>query len=564
LNIFAQNSIEDSLLLKLPLLEGEARLKALHELQEQTLYQPKTDSYNTLLLEEAEKQENNKYIAIALTNRVAYHRFTNNTNALLYYSKRAEEFTSKHKFNKDLFTTKQIVILNYLGRGYFSLGLGKAQEMYEEAKKTGDRQAVVIALLSLGDAYRCLGENDESICYIKEARNLYVPSKEAPYKILDCYLGLLWANFNKQDKKEVLLYMDSLRTEITRIKKEYPLYNLVDYELAGSICRLSLYIQENRLDEALEKIEELDKIMQQGEIPYYNFLLNNEKMRYYNARKDENKAEYYYDICYEYSMEYSQEESIRRLLKIKADFLSRKGWYRDAVQTYKCLQAHVDSVNRESHFYEIEQIRMDYEMDKRENKIVQQKSELNLIRSSSIVLIVFAFALLVTVRIIWKNLKSIKRKNFLLFNQIKELTQTKMELLAFKDLMREKVDTSKNTISDSPNNLFERVEMFMTEERPYINSEYGRKNLIADMNTNEVYLSKAIRSAVNMTIQEFINAKRMEAAKTLLLQDMSQTIETVAMDSGFTTIRNFYRLFKEAYGMSPSDFRKYVNENYKN
>ncbi|MDR0866082.1 MAG: helix-turn-helix domain-containing protein [Candidatus Symbiothrix sp.] len=563
MNSFAQNPVEDSLLLKLPQLEGVARLKALHELQEQTLYQPKADSYNTLLLEEAQKQENNKYIAIALTNRVAYHRFTNNTNTLLYYSKAAEEFASKHKLNKDLFTTKQIVILNYMGRGYFSIGKGKAQEMYEEAKKTGDSQAIVIALLSLGDTYRCLGENDESICYIKEARNLYAPSEEAPYKILDCYLGLISANFNKQDKKEALLYMDSLRMEMARIKKEYPLYNLVDYELTGSICQLSLYIRENRLDEAWEKINELDKIMQQGEIPYYNFLLNIEKMGYYNARKDENKAEYYYNICYEYCMEYSQVEYIRRLLKIKAEFFTNKGWYRDAVETYKNLQAHIDSVNRESHLYEVEQIRIDYEVDKRENEIVQQKSQLQLIWFSTIVLTVFALALLVTVRIIWKNLKSIKRKNFLLFNQIKELTQTKMELLAFKDLMREKVDTSKNTVSDSPNSLFERVEIFMAEERPYINSEYGRKNLIADMNTNEVYLSKAIRSAVNMTIQEFINAKRMEAAKTLLLQDMSQTIETVAMDSGFATIRNFYRLFKEAYGMSPSDFRRYVNENYK-
>jgi AraC-like DNA-binding protein len=567
LGSFSATQTEDSLLAKLPQLKGEARLRTLHELQEIELYQPKTKYYNDLLLEEAKNQENNKYIAIALTNRVAYYRFSE-LDTLLYHARIAEDFNSKYKFYKDLFLTKQMIVLHYLGRGYFSLGRGEAHEMYEEAKETGNQQAILSSLLSLGDAYRWLGENDESIRYVKEARKLYEPSENAPYKILDCYMGLISAYMAKGDMKDAFLYMDSLRTESVRVKKNYPLYNLIDYEVVDLISYAAYYISENRLAEAWKKIEEIDKIMQAEEIHYYAFLLNEMKMRYYNVRGDYEKVQYYYDICYKYSMEHHLEQYIWLFLKFKAELLYSRGMYREASQMYQKLQAHTDSVNRESHLYEINQIQMDYELDKRENEIDQQQKELKLRNSFNIILGVFVFSLLMAVRLIWKSLKSSKHKNLLLFNQIRELTQTKMELLAFKDLMREKVIPAINNgewnDSDSQNSLYERVEMFMNREKPYINSEYGRKNLIADMNTNEVYLSKAIRSAVKRTIQEYINAQRIEYAKVLLLQNMNQTIETVAMDSGFTTIRNFYRLFKDAYGMSPSEFRNYVKDNYKN
>lgn len=34
------------------------------------------------------------------------------------------------------------------------------------------------------------------------------------------------------------------------------------------------------------------------------------------------------------------------------------------------------------------------------------------------------------------------------------------------------------------------------------------------------------------------------------------TIDSVAQQSGFTTIRTFQRLFKEKYGMTPVEFRE--------
>jgi AraC-like DNA-binding protein len=559
-SVFCQNQIEDSLLLELPVARGETRLEILHHLQQNFLYLPKDWYYNNFLLEEARKQENLKYESIALTNRVAYFHVYN-IDSTLYYAKIAEDFTSKHKFYKDLFLVKEMVVLRYMTEGYYSIGLKRALEMYEMAKKTKDEQAQATALLSIGDSYRNLEEFDEAIHYIKEARRMTIPQDDAPYRVLTCYLGLLWAYTSKNDYENMAVYMDSLYTETQRIKEKYPQYNLTDYEVPSLLCHAIYYIKEKCMNEAEKIILDLEKILQERNIPFFVFLLNKMKVQYYAALKDYAKENDFFQIAYSYSVENRFDKYTKELLKSHAEMLNAQGLYKEANQFYQKLQAHTDSINHEQFYYEINQLRMDYELDKREDEINQQKRELNLRFSFNIVLITLSCLLFLAIWTIWINSKSIRNKNFHLFSQIRELTQTKMELLAFKDTMRIKMDPILSAVSDLQNSLFERVEDYMNTEKPYLNSEYGRKNLIADMNTNEVYLSKAIRAAVNMTIQEYINNQRIGYAKTLLLQDMSLTIEAVAMDAGFTTIRNFYRLFKDVYGMSPSEFRNYVKDN---
>lgn len=108
--------------------------------------------------------------------------------------------------------------------------------------------------------------------------------------------------------------------------------------------------------------------------------------------------------------------------------------------------------------------------------------------------------------------------------------------------------------------LFFKVEEFLNTERPYIRSDYGRKELVSDMLTNDVYLARAVKKGSGMTIHEYLNKKRIDHAKKLLLKNINMTIEAVASDSGFASLRNFYRLFKEASGMSPAQFRSYIKE----
>ncbi|MDL2222485.1 helix-turn-helix domain-containing protein [Bacteroidales bacterium OttesenSCG-928-M11] len=103
--------------------------------------------------------------------------------------------------------------------------------------------------------------------------------------------------------------------------------------------------------------------------------------------------------------------------------------------------------------------------------------------------------------------------------------------------------------------IFIRVKAHMEETKAYLNCEYNRKNLVRDVNTNETYLAMAIRYGADMTPHEYINNQRLEHAKKLLVDYPDYTIEQVAADSGFTTLRNFYRLYKKKYEISPAKYR---------
>jgi len=562
LNINAQLPAEKSSPDILIGLQGEERLIKLSELQMHYLYQPKSLYYGDLLMEEALKQNNSYYQYLALNIRIAYYRFFE-TDSMVYYAKIAEDLTLKNKMYSELFLTHQMLVLNYLGKGYYNLGLEKAKEMYAEAKKIGEPDALVSSYLSMGDVYLAMERRDVAISCFKEARAALLSKKKQknPTLILNCYMGLVLANTEQYNPTTVWRYMDSLKYETEQAKKTCTQINTIDYELTHLLCYTACSMVVNHLSEAWNTIEELDKRLAEEPLPYYNLLLNEMKMRYFYLRRDYEKMWEYYDVCYQFCVENNLAKIIRTLLKFKAETLYRLGSYEESAQTYKQLQTHTDSLTVAIHVYEIEQLRIDYELDQRESEIARQQGEIKMRVSFNLILSTLTLFLLTAVGIIWTNLKSIQHKNFSLFNQIKELTQAKIELLTFKETLRIQMDPLLNAASDVYDGLFDRVEEYMEREKPYINSEYGRKNLIADMNTNEVYLSKAIRAAVNMSIQEYINSQRIEYAKTLLLQNMNQTIELVAMDAGFTTIRNFYRLFKDTYGMSPSEFRNYVKKN---
>ena len=56
------------------------------------------------------------------------------------------------------------------------------------------------------------------------------------------------------------------------------------------------------------------------------------------------------------------------------------------------------------------------------------------------------------------------------------------------------------------------------------------------------------------TFHEFVTQCRMEKARTLILQGMS--LETVGKTVGYSDHSTFYRAFRQAFGVSPREYRK--------
>lgn len=91
----------------------------------------------------------------------------------------------------------------------------------------------------------------------------------------------------------------------------------------------------------------------------------------------------------------------------------------------------------------------------------------------------------------------------------------------------------------------------MDKDRCYLNPGITVESIAQQLGTNRVYISRVINRTYNMTFPEYVNGRRLETAKQMLLEDPNVVLEYVALKSGFSGLSQFSRKFKEMTGMSP-------------
>jgi len=78
---------------------------------------------------------------------------------------------------------------------------------------------------------------------------------------------------------------------------------------------------------------------------------------------------------------------------------------------------------------------------------------------------------------------------------------------------------------------------------------------LADMvYVSKSYLSRAFKQKTGLTLMEYLNTLRMEAAKTLLAASDMNT-EEIACQTGYHSAKFFYRAFRSYTGMSTREYR---------
>lgn len=100
----------------------------------------------------------------------------------------------------------------------------------------------------------------------------------------------------------------------------------------------------------------------------------------------------------------------------------------------------------------------------------------------------------------------------------------------------------------------------MTDERLFTDPDLNRDDVARRLGTNGNYIADAIREATGgQTFTQFVNRYRLRhASRQLTATNFS--VEQIALDAGFNNRQTFNRLFREQFGMSPSDFRRASHE----
>ncbi|MES1262836.1 MAG: helix-turn-helix domain-containing protein, partial [Peristeroidobacter soli] len=101
----------------------------------------------------------------------------------------------------------------------------------------------------------------------------------------------------------------------------------------------------------------------------------------------------------------------------------------------------------------------------------------------------------------------------------------------------------------------QKLEELMTKGKAYQNEALSLSSLASEVGLSGHQLSELINSRLGMGFSRYVRERRVEAAKTLLVNAPAQSILSISMDTGFRSQSSFYAAFKELTGQSPGDFR---------
>jgi AraC-like DNA-binding protein len=237
---------------------------------------------------------------------------------------------------------------------------------------------------------------------------------------------------------------------------------------------------------------------------------------------------------------------VKTLFNYKYEALQKAGRTAEALALGDRIRQLTDSIRQQERQADVEQLQ---EIKQQEEEIASKHQSLVVHR------IILASAFLVCLLIaylLWRSYKYNKvltEKNRKLYEEIEQRRQEQqqeMELL--QSAPEEQLTTEQQ--------LFRRLCTLMDEQQPYTDETLNRDTLAQMAGTNEKYVEQAIRQcSKGETVSDFINRYRLEHVARLL-KTTSDPIAIVGELSGIPSRATLARLFRNAYGMTPSEFRR--------
>ncbi|RHJ84890.1 AraC family transcriptional regulator [Parabacteroides sp. AM08-6] len=209
-----------------------------------------------------------------------------------------------------------------------------------------------------------------------------------------------------------------------------------------------------------------------------------------------------------------------------------------------------------------------YETQDKERMIDLQTNELNRNRLLLISACGAIFLLGLILYLIARNWRTTRRKNITMAKQIREqlaysksIEQQLTLLETHPEEQADMPDTENTTqnITGKEELLFEKFRLLISGQEMYRNPKLTRDEITTRMGINKNILSTMLQKCAGMNFTDYVNHFRL-AYVLERLADSDDTIETIAEEAGFGSARNLYRVFRNKYDMSPTDYKTIVME----
>ena len=239
-------------------------------------------------------------------------------------------------------------------------------------------------------------------------------------------------------------------------------------------------------------------------------------------------------------------EYIKHYMMYQYNTLQKAGRHAEAQSLSDRMRQLTDSIHIQERKTDVEQ---QEEIRQKKIEITNRRQSLTIHR---IILVAASLICLLIVYFLWRSHKYNKilfEKNRQLLAEIEQREQE--ELQAIEQLKAEPED-----VLTSEQQLYRRIcDLMDSSDRIYTDADLDRSRLAQLLGTNEHYVTDAISACTNgKSVNGFLNDYRLRYA-THLLATTKDSIALIAELSGFSR-SSFFRIFSDAYGMSPSDYRR--------
>lgn len=528
-----------------------------------------------------EPQRALKLVDEAVNKKVMSDFKANNLRAIIYGGMRMwhmeEEYMEKLNRSDSMklissklyMDIKSRMVQCYIRSSKYQQALDIATEIIQKAREAGFRKSESRMLVSVGKIYQKQFSYAMSDQYYDQAAQvLEKSSKIDELGVLSYVYGIQMISFSYREEYDKAIQIGEKRKLLIDRMKEMSgaPEGFIDSQYGFLFSKMAVFYfhnkQPDKAAEAFRQYRSTQFSQTDGKIEAIPYLMLMGK--YDEAESSIPHIDSYGTdtICTNFLL----------YLQNKSEIASKSGDYRAALDykdRYTVIQDSIYARDKQDAALELATI---YETNQKNLQIKDQKARIDRQR----IILAFALGILflagLVLYLIFNNLRSTKRKNRYLAEQIDsqlayreklkkantEIDQLRQQLQAAAQekklvLTIEEENEPKTSVLDKK--LFDKLERLLDEEMLYLNPDITRDQLIKQIHIPKNAFGQLIQTYTGTNFKAYINNKRLEYSLILLKDSQNHTIESVAVDSGFNNARSFYRIFRERYGMTPSEYR---------
>lgn len=433
-----------------------------------------------------------------------------------------------------------------------------ARKLLDMSTERNDSVMRSIALFCMGNVAYDKGRQDEGLRQMDEATRIMERSSyRSRYDQLYYYYATLVEKLQESSRNELAM---SVLVKLDKLVKDdadqtgVPIETLENSRMKDIYAHYAVLLQRlGRDDEAAAYYK---KFVDAGEEHYYDYSCI---MPYINAKGLYDDIIRFSDLRRNFlkSVGDTMGYDMISVSQTEAEAYMAKGDYRHAAEAYRLVGKLTERVKSIEERGAMDELSSNYEIHDRELEMERTTWRIHMTSVVIIALVIIFFVVYIVYRSHVNN-RLIVEKNKAMAKTIGDLIhrQTALGMPVEKS-----ASTDETAQMEQDRALFERVRHEIVDEKAYLDADLSRDKLLEKLCIPKNSFSNLFKTFVGTSYSKFISDLRLEHAVRLINQYPNYTVEAIAAESGFSSVRTFYNLFAQKFGMTPTEYRTARQQN---